>query len=570
MFRLLLIPAVLLVLLAGAIVWSSSGQGPPADFTYVCPAENKTLDIGVMSWMQDIRVAYALWEGLYTPDPVTLEPILGSADRVDLSADKKVYTFHIRDDARWSNGDPLKASDFVFAWRRMMEQPGEYTYLLDYIRGAKPYRDAYVTWKGAVAEWAKSRQRGDGSSPPPAPAFDVGVEALSDKTLKVSLANPVPYFPALCAYVPLFPQHEGCMRKYEQWDETHTYIASYDQTFTRPPNLVSNGPYRLDDWSFKRRVRMVANDYYWNRKHVNSRIVDQLYAGDGLAAYRLYEGGAGWVTEVDSTLVPELRDKGRKDLKLFPAFGTYWYEFNCQEKLPGGRPNPFTDRRVRRALGMAIDKQPIVDDATRSGEIVANTYVPVGVFPGYHSPPGLPYNPEEARKLLAEAGYPGGQGFPRMTLMFSSDSPAMSKTAEIVRRQWQRELGIEVELEGIEITVFGARLHSHDFAISAGDWYGDYGDISTFTDLFRSSSENNNPDWRSPEYDALVDKAAVESDPPKRLKLMSKAENLMLEDAPIVPLYYGVGHYLIHDNVHGIPLNARQTVMMQAVKVTHP
>jgi oligopeptide transport system substrate-binding protein len=570
MFRLLLIPAVLLVLLAGAIVWSSSGQGPPADFTYVCPAENKTLDIGVMSWMQDIRVAYALWEGLYTPDPVTLEPILGSADHVDLSADKKIYTFHIRDDARWSNGDSLKASDFVFAWRRMMEQPGEYTYLLDYIRGAKPYRDAYVAWKGAVADWAKSHQRGDGSSPPPAPAFDVGVEALSDKTLKVSLANPVPYFPALCAYVPLFPQHEGCMRKYEQWDDTHTYIASYDQTFTRPPNLVSNGPYRLDDWSFKRRVRMVANDYYWNRKHVNSRIVDQLYAGDGLAAYRLYEGGAGWITDVDATLVPELRAKGRKDLKLFPAFGTYWYEFNCQEKLPGGRPNPFTDRRIRRALSMAIDKQPIVDDATRSGEIVANTYVPVGVFPGYHSPPGLPYNPEEARKLLAEAGFPGGQGFPRMTLMFSSDSPAMSKTAEIVRRQWQQELGIEVELQGIEITVFGARLHSHDFAISAGDWYGDYGDISTFTDLFRSSSENNNPDWRSPEYDALVDKAAVESDPRKRLDLMSKAENLMLEDAPIVPLYYGVGHYLIHDNVHGIPLNARQTVMMQAVKVTHP
>lgn len=570
MLRLLIIPAVLLVLLAGAMVWSSSGQGRPADFTFVCPAENKTLDIGVMSWMQDIRIAYALWEGLYTPDPVTLEPILGSADRVDLSADKLVYTFHIRDDARWSNGDDLKASDFVFGWRRMMEQPGEYTYLLDYLKGAKPYRDAYVDWKAAVAQWGKSHHKGDGSAMPPAPPFDVGAEALSDKTLRVTLANPVPYFPALCAYIPLFPQHQGCMRSFEQWDDTHTYIASYDQRFTRPPNLVTNGPYRLADWSFKRRVRLEASDYYWDRKNVRSRVIDQIYAADGLAAYRLYEGGADWLTDTDSTLVPELKNKGRHDLKLFPAFGTYWYEFNCQPTLPGGRKNPFVDRRIRRALGMAIYKPPIVDNATRSGEIVANTYVPVDVFPGYHSPPGLPYDPQQARALMAEAGYPDGRDFPQLTLMFSSDSPAMTKTAEIVRRQWQEQLHIEVELQGIEITVFGARLHSHDFAISAGDWYGDYGDISTFSDLFKSSSENNNPDWRSPEYDALCDQAAVESEPSKRLGLLAKAENLMLEDAPIVPLYYGVGRYLIHDNVKGIPLNARQTVMLQAVQVTRP
>jgi oligopeptide transport system substrate-binding protein len=569
MLRLLLIPVVLIALLAGAIVWSSTGQGQPADFTYVCPAENKTLDIGVMSWMQDIRVAYALWEGLYTPDPVTLEPILGSADHVELSPDKLVYTFHVRDAARWSNGDDLKASDFVFAWRRMMEQPSEYTYLLDYIKGAKPYRDAYVAWKASVAEWGKSHKQGDGSTCPPAPAFDVGAEALSKKTLKVTLGKPVPYFPALCAYIPLFPQHQGCMQKFAQWDDTHTYIASYDQRFTRPPNLVTNGPYRLEDWSFKRRVRMVANDYYWNRTSVKSHIVDQLYAGDGLAAYRLYEEGADWLTDVDPTLVPELRKKGRDDLKVFPAFGTFWYEFNCQPTLPGGRPNPFVDRRVRRALGMAIDKQPIVDNATRAGEVIARTYVPPGVFPGYHSPPGLPYDPQQARTLLAEAGYPDGRNFPRLTLMFSSDSEAMSKTAEIVRRQWQEQLNIEVELQGIEVTVFGARLHSHDFAISAGDWYGDYGDISTFTDLFQSSSENNNPDWRSPEYDALLDKAAVESNPLKRLDLLSKAESLMLEDAPIVPLYYGMGRYLIHDNVHGIPLNARMTVMLQAIQVDH-
>lgn len=571
MLRLLIIPTVLLAFLAGAMVWSSGSQGPKADFTFVCPAENKTLDLGVMSWMQDIRIAYALYEGLYTLEPATLEPILGSADRVDVNGDKTVYTFHIRDNARWTNGDALKASDFVFAWRRMIEQPGEYTYLFDYLKNADEYSDAYVKWKADVAKWGADRKAGDGSTAPPGPPFNVGVEAVSDKVLKVTLKNPVPYFPALCSYVPFYPQHEGCMKAYAQLDSTNTYIASYDQRFTRPPNLVSNGPYRLADWSFKRRVRLVASDYYWNPGSVKSRVVDQIYAGDPLAAYRIYQSGeAGWLTDTGSSLVPELRAKNRKDLKLFPAFGTYYYNFNCDATLPGGRKNPLANRRVRRALAMSINKQPVVDNGTRAGEVIARTYVPVGIFRGYQSPPGLPYDPATARRLLAEAGYPGGANFPRLSILFAAEAPSQTNVSQIIRRQWQQELGIEVDLESMEVTVRGARLHSHDFSIAYGDWYGDYDDISTFTDLFKSASENNNPDWRSPEYDELLAKAAVESDPKLRFDLLSRAENLMLEDAPIAPLYYGVGEYLIHDKVHGIPINARQSVMLQGVWVDRP
>jgi oligopeptide transport system substrate-binding protein len=572
MLRLLIIPTVLLALLAGAMVWSGGITGGKADFTFVCPAENKTLDLDVMSWMQDIRIAYALYEGLYTLDPATLEPILGCADKVDVGDDRIVYTFHIRTNARWTNGDDLKSSDFVFAWRRMIEQPGEYTYLFDYIRGAHAYGEAYVNWKADVGKWAAARKPGDGSHAPPKPAFDVGVAAVSDKILKVTLSQPVPYFPALCSYVPFYPQHEGCMQAFAQWnDDTKTYIASYDQRFTRPPNLVSNGPYRLAEWSFKRRVRLIASDGYWNRQNVKSRVIDQIYANDPLAAYRIYQSGeAGWLTDAGSELVPELRKAHRTDLKLFPAFGTYYYDFNCSPTLPGGKKNPLADRRVRRALGMAIFKQPIVDNGTRAGEVVARTYVPVGVFPGYPSPPGLSYDPAEARRLLADAGYEGGAGFPRLSILFSSESPAMNNVAEIVRRQWQQELGIDVDLESMEVTVRGARLHSHDFSIAAGDWYGDYDDISTFTDLFKSTSENNNSNWKSADYDDLLAKAAFEGNPKLRFDLLARAENLMLEDAPIVPLYYGVGQYLIHDNVHGIPINARQSVMLQAVSVDRP
>jgi len=566
MFRLAIIPLALLILLGGAIVWSNKGQGPPADFTFVNRGENKTLDIGVMSWMQDIRLAYGLWEGLYTLDPVTLKPILGSADSVKVSDDQTVYTFHIRDTARWSNGDDLKSSDFVFAWRRMVEQPGEYTYLLNYIKGAEAYEDAYADWKAAIAKWGGDRER----SKPAAPKFAIGIEAIDKKTLKITLEHPVTYFPALCAYIPFFPQYEPCMHDFAQFDDTKTYVASYDQTFTRPPNLVTNGPYRLSDWTFKRRLRMSANDYYWNRSQVKSRVVDQLYAEDGLAAYRIYlNGEADWIAEVDGDLAADLRAKDRTDLKLIPAFGTYFYDFNCNEKLPDGSRNPFADRRVRRAFTMAIDKRPIVENVTRTGEPIATTYIPRGVFPAYVSPPGLPYDVPQAQRLLAEAGYPNGVGFPHLTILFNNDVGQHGDIAQVIRREWQVNLGVDLSLEGTEIKVYGDHLHQHEFAVARASWYGDYDDPSTFTDVYKSTSENNNPSWKSPEYDALLKQAEMTTDINERLKILSRAENLLLEDAPIIPMFQYVGRYLIHDNVHGIPLDPRQMIMLHSVEVLH-
>jgi oligopeptide transport system substrate-binding protein len=563
MLRLAIIPVVLLALLAGAMVWSSKGQGSPADFTFVNRGENKTLDIGVMSWMQDIRIAYALWEGLYTLDPVTLKPVPGSADHIEVNDAGTIYVFHIRPTAQWSNGDDLKAGDFAFGWRRMIEQPSEYTYLLDYIKGAKAYEDAYAAWKKNVGEGHKST----------APDFKtVGIEAIDAKTFKVTLEHPVSYFPAICAFPSFFPQHEGCMKAFAQMDATGTYILAYDQAYTRPPNLVSNGPYMLTEWSFKRRVRMIANPHYWDRANVKSRVVDQLYSTeDPLAQFRIYEsGGADWLADVDGDLAADLLAKGRKDLKLIPAFGTYFYDFNCNPALPDGTKNPFADRRVRRAFAMAVDKRPIVQNVTRTGEPIATTYIPRGVFPEYVSPPGIGFNVEEARRLLAEAGYPGGAGFPHVRILFNNDFPLHGDIAQVVRRAWQTNLGVELDLEGVEIKVFGERLHEHEFAVCRASWYGDYDDPSTFTDVYKSTSENNNPAWKNKAYDDLLHQAELQINPQKRLKLLSQAENILLEDAPILPMFQYVGRYLVHDNVHGIPLDPRQMIMLQSVKVDRP
>ena len=571
MLRLAVIPIVLLAMLAGAVAWSNRSEGKPADFTFINRGENKTLDLGVMSWMQDIRIAYALWEGLYTLDPKTLKPVPGCADRIDVSPEGTVYTFHIRPAARWTNGDDLRAGDFVFGWRRMLEQPGEYSYLFQYLKGADAYSDAYAAWKADVEKWGAAKAKGDAGPVPRAPAFDVGVEALDPKTLKVTLAHPVAYFPALCAYIPFFPQYEPCMRPYAQMDATGTYVASYDQRFTRVPNLVSNGPYRLADWTFKRRLRMIASDYYWDRAAVGSRVIDQIYAEDGLAAYRMYRSGeADWVADVEGDLAADLLAQGRTDLKLIPAFGTYFYDLNCNPTLPDGSKNPFADRRVRRALAMAIDKTPIVRNVTRTGEPVATTYIPRGVFPAYVSPPGIQYNVAEARRLLAEAGYPKGAGFPRLTILFNNDVPQHGEIAQVIRRQWQLNLGVELSLEGVELKVYAERLHQHEFAVGRGSWYGDYDDPSTFTDVYKANSENNNPAWKNPEYDALLNKAALETNPDERLKILARAEDIFLEDAAIIPLYQYVGRYLIHDNVQGIPLDPRQMIMLQSVRVSPP
>ena len=560
MLRLSIIALLFLAMVAGAVVWSNKGQGPAADFTYICRGDNKTLDIGVMSWLQDIRVAYCLWEGLYTPDPVTMEPVPGTADRVQISPDKTVYTFHIRDTARWSNGAAVTAGDFAFGWRRMLEQPAEYSYLYGYIKGARDYENDYEQWKKTVAE---------GKSLPPPDFRKVGIEAVDSRTFRVTLEQPVPYFLAICAFAPFFPQYEPCMRPFAQWDPTGTYVAAYDQGFTRPPHLVTNGPYKLTSWLFKRSMRFEANPYYWDRANVKSKVIEQLNIDDALAAYRVYESGeADWLPELDDDLSADLHARHRTDLKLFPSFGTYFYDFNCHALLPDGSKNPFADRRVRRAFVMALDKQPIVQNVTRGGEPVSTTLIPVGSIPGYQSPPGLPYNVAEARRLLAEAGFPGGAGFPsHLHIVFNNDFPSHGQIAQVVRRQWETNLGVQLELEGVEIKVFGDRLHNHEFAVGRASWFGDYEDPSTFTDLFQTGGNNNDPDYANPAYDALLRQAASQIDPRERLKILERAENLVLEDAPIMPIYQYVGSYLVHDNTHGVSLNPRHMVMLQAVKV---
>jgi oligopeptide transport system substrate-binding protein len=561
MLRLLLILTALFALVCGAVYWSGSDQGQPADFAFINRGENKSLDPGNMSWMQDIRISYALWEGLYTLDPITLKPVLGCADSAAFdAATHTVWIIHIRPNARWTNGDPVLAQDFLFSWRRFLETPGEYTYLHFYIKGAKKYSQDYQ-------DYVNARLSGDTKRQPPDFSM-VGEKVLDDHTLQVTLADPIPFFPCLLAFTPFFPLNQKSMQPFAQTDPV-TGVTTYDEKFTRPPYLVTDGPYRLAEWTFKRRLRMIKSNFYWDRANVKSRVIDEIYVDQGLAEYRAYERGeADWLSEVDPDLASAMLEKGgRSDLHVFPAFGTYFYSFNCLPKLPDGRPNPMADARVRQALCLAIDKNPIVTQVTRLGEPVTDQYIPQGVFDGYVSPPGLHYDVAAAQRLLAEAGYPGGRGFPHLTILYNNEFAAHADIAQILRRQWLTNLGIDTDLEGVEIKIFGERLHSQQYDIARASWFGDYQDPTTFTDKYKSDSDDNDSKWNSPQYDAICAAAQKETDPGNRIALLSQAEALLLQQAPIMPLYNYVNAYMFHSNVKGIPLAPNAMLTFNEVEV---
>ena len=560
-------PIILLLLMTSALAGLSCGKsddqraevaaggvevkaapGYRDTLTFINRGELGTLDPKAMSWMQDIRIAYGLWEGLYRIDPATIKPVPGAADKIDVSADKKTYTFHLRDGGRWSNGDPVTSADFAFAWQRMLQQPGQYTYLLYYIAGAKAYQDNFAA-DPKSGDWAA-----------------VGVKAPDPKTLVVTLANPTPFFPDLLAFPAFFPLNEKSMAAFRKVDGT-TGVVTYDAAFAKPPALVGNGPYILTEWRVKVGQTLEANPYYWDAKHTRTPTIRALSVEDALLAFQQYEAGkVDWLADLSGDQAASMREQGRKDVHIFPALGTYYYVFNCKPQLPDGSNNPFADRRVRRAFAMATVRQPIVDNITRLGEPVVETLVPPD-FPKYPGAKGLDFNLGEAKKLLADAGYPGGKGFPRVNILYNTEEKNHGNTAQYLAKLWRDELGVDLGLEGVEINLFRTRRNEQQYALARAGWYGDYMDVSTFTDLFSSDSENNDGRWKNAEYDKLLKRAESETDVQKRLDLLAKAEQILLDDAAIIPLYTYVNKMAYKPDVEGLHDNPRMMFMLQRIAV---
>jgi oligopeptide transport system substrate-binding protein len=494
------IPLRLCAGLLALLVGGCGGGGPRADLVFINGAEPETLDPAIITGQPEGRVVNALFEGLCAFDK-NGRPQPGVAERWEISPDGRTYTFYLREDARWSDGTPLTADDFVASWQRTLtpETGSQYNYMLDPIRNARAFAD------GELKDFS-----------------EVGVEARGAHTLVVTLENPTPYFLDLCAFPTLHPVPVKLIEKVgDDW--------------VKPQWIVGNGAYVLEEWRINDRIRLRKNPYYWNRGNVALETVDILPISKDSVAFNFYASGLADLV-MDKGLAPialmdELR--GRDDFHSAPFLGVYFLRFNCKE-------GPFTDPRVRRAFAMAIDKERIVQKITRAGELSAGSFVPPGIE-GFEGADGLPYDPALARRLLAEAGYPGGEGFPFVRYLFNESQQNESIAVEL-RDMWQKELGVTIDLARQEWKVYLNSLSSLDYDIARSSWVGDYPDPNTFLDMFLTGGGNNRTGWSDPEYDALIAAAARETDPGRRFKLLADADHELVERAvPIAPIYYYVG-----------------------------
>jgi oligopeptide transport system substrate-binding protein len=596
-------PALLLVLVIAATLVTDRPL-PPADFTFINRGDVTTLDPQRMSWMQDLRVARLVFEGLVANDVFTdgYDIVPAVAERWEVSPDGTEYTFHLRADAKWNNGQPVRARDFVYSWRRALlpDTASDYTGLFQLIRGAG---DFYSWREKALEDYAREALAMPAAERPAAARglwertlkqFDemVGLHAVDDRTLRIELERPTPYFLDLCAFAVFYPVHEPLVSRYEPI-QPDTGRVKLESGWTKPDRLVSNGPYQLTVWRFKRDMYFEQNPHYWNRDVLDVETLMCPSVEDPNAAVLAFRTGTvDWVSDVTPAYRADmladkaefyqenraeyerlkamgldqfeidrrLPDDPRKNIHVVPAFGTYWYNFNCLPTLPDGRPNPFHGAKVRRAFAMAIDKESIVNEVRRTGERVATTIIPPGSIGGYNSPKGAPYDPAAAAALLDEAGYADRSKLPTIELLFNKDA-GHDLIAQAIAKDWERHLGVRTMLVQKEIKVYKDDLKNQDYMTGRAGWYGDYGDPTTFLDVNRRDDGNNDRKYYNPVYEDLLDRAAEETEPEARMRLLEEAERIIMdEDLPMVPIFQYVTMYLFDpDEVSGLNPHARTT-----------
>lgn len=635
--------AALLVLLAGLLLVGltfSASARKRADFSFVNNAEPKTLDPTTMTGEPEGRLAGALFEGLMRLDPKSLEPAPGAAESYEISEDGRRYVFHIRKNARWSDGHPVTAHDFSYAWRRLQDpkQGSEYAYILHMLEGAEAF-NTYAAQAKALEHELPARFREFSSAHPGRVArrtlhdfieqnqlvartkgtpdawlthelanaqpeyepaelvqlqralaqegrrrreaaqdaerhfgIDRGVYATDDRTLVVELRAPTPYFLELTAFHTSYPV--------PRW--VAEAPGNADDWFL-PNKIVGNGPYRMAEWQVGDHIRFVKSETYWGKNEVRLNTIDALPVENQTASLNLYLSGA--VDWLPSNSYPvDLADylKTRPDFYRAPALIFYFYRINTERK-------PFNDFRVRKALNLAVDRKQITDQVLGLGQIPAGSLVPPGLR-GYRPPERtLTRDVETARRLLAEAGFANGRGFPKFGILYNTQE-AHKKIAEVVADQLRRSLGLDVSAYNQEWQAYQHAVHSQNYEVARAGWVGDYEDPNTFLDLWVTNGGNNETGWSDLVYDRLLAAAAavdtfiaapdalltalphpeaIESrladwraarDVPSRLQqaarvrmelLRAAEERLLSEGLPIIPLYFYTISGMVRPSVKG-------------------
>jgi oligopeptide transport system substrate-binding protein len=469
--------------------------------------EPKSLDPALVTGVPEHRIVSNLFEGLAVNDPKDLSPQPGMARSWSISRDGLVYTFTLRD-ATWTDGRKVTAHDFVYAWERVLDPKtgAEYAYQLYYLKNGEEYN------KGKLTDFGQ-----------------VGVKALDDKTLQVTLRAPTPYFLFLTTFYTLYPV--------PRWA-----VEAHGRDWVKPGKIVSNGAFRLAAWVPQRELVLEKNPTHWDAGAVRLQRVVFLPTDDVNTAYKQFlAGDSDWVPSVPPAQIESARQ--RPEYYVTPYLGTYYFRFNVT------RP-PVNDARVRKALSMAVDREALTKFVTKAGEIPASSFVPVNM-PGYEGIRGLPFDPGAAKKLLAEAGYPDGKGFPKTELLYNT-SELHRVVTQAIQQMWREQLGVQIDLVNVEWKVYLDQQRKRDYQISRAGWIGDYVDPNTFLDMWVTGGGNNQTGWSSKRYDDLIARAGRVLDPRERMTLFNEAERLLvLDEAPILPLYTYVNKGMLSRKVKG-------------------
>jgi oligopeptide transport system substrate-binding protein len=499
---------------------------------YNLAVEPQYLDPAKAVGLAEFRVEYACFEGLASLGAGDT-PVPGAAEKWQISSDGKTYTFYLRKNARWSNGDPVTAADFEYAWKRLLNPntASPNASMLFYLKNAEDYNSGKIKDAGMV-----------------------GVQAKDERTLAVTLNAPCSFFLGLTINPSLYPVNKRIVE------------ANPGKWTASPETYIGNGPFKLTNWVHHEKLEFVPNPYYWNKSKIKLQKLFFYTVEEQSTALTMFDTGQLDLTdELPRPEIPRLAKAGL--VKYSPNIGTYYYMLNT-------RKAPLNNPRVRKALALAIDRSQIVKYITKAGEQPALGFVPYGI-PDAGSKSvfrkiGGDYFKDnavgQAKKLMAEAGYSNIKKFPTIEILYNTNE-TNKQIAEVIQEMWREKLGINVNLVNQEYKVYLQSRSEGNFQVARSSWIGDYVDPMTFLDLWATGNGNNYTGWKSGQYDKLIDVAKTSNDPKVRYKALHDAEKLLMDEMPIIPFYFYTRPYIIKPWVKGVRYSAVGLVDFSGVTI---
>ncbi|MSU45673.1 MAG: peptide ABC transporter substrate-binding protein [Lacunisphaera sp.] len=514
--------SVLILFLCSGLLVSCARRGTLADLGTRkqvlhrgLSADPSELDPHLITGLPEINVVSTLFEGLVAEDPVDLHPVPGVAESWDISPDGLTYTFHLRANARWSNGEPVTAQDFSNSIRRVLT----HTLAADYATMLYVLVNAAAYHQGLLADFSQ-----------------VGVATPDARTVRFTLAHPAQYFLSLLSHPAWFPVYLPVL-------ENAGPSGQRGSKWTRPGRLVGNGPFVLTQWKPGEVIVVAKSPTYWDAATVRLHAIHFHPAADVESEERAFRAGQLHLTEsLPVSKVDTYKREQPGVLKISPFLDTYFYRLNTTR--PG-----LGDVKVRQALALAVDRGAIVEKITHGGQQPADSFTPPQVRE-YHPAEPLQEDFERARQLLAQAGHPGGRGLPPLEIMINSSGNHRA-IAEAIQEMWRRELGLEVRVNNMEQATLLENRRTLDYQILRSDWAGDYLDATTFLKVFTSDSSNNHTGWKNAAYDRLLHEADRTTGLAARQALLQRAEAILLKEVPIIPIYFFTTVRAVHPAVHG-------------------